>query len=58
VFPIMYIVFLFVGRGRTPYDPISGTIVIQEVQAGLDRSAAERRAFARGANMSAGYLSR
>jgi len=33
VFPIMYIVFLFVGRGRTPYDLISGTVVIQEVQA-------------------------
>ena len=32
VFPIMYVVFLFVGRGRTPYDLISGTIVIQEVQ--------------------------
>jgi uncharacterized RDD family membrane protein YckC len=43
VLPIMYIVFLFVGEGRTPYDLISGTIVIQEVQAGLDRSAAGRR---------------
>jgi uncharacterized RDD family membrane protein YckC len=31
VLPIIYVVFLLVGRGRTPYDLISGTIVIQEV---------------------------
>jgi len=31
--PIMYVAFLFVGQGRTPYDLISGTVVIQEVQA-------------------------
>jgi uncharacterized RDD family membrane protein YckC len=34
VLPIMYVVFLFVGKGRTPYDLLSGTVVIQEVQAG------------------------
>ena len=33
VLPIMYVAFLFVGQGRTPYDLISGTIVIREVQA-------------------------
>ena len=33
VLPIMYVAFLFVGQGRTPYDLISGTVVIQEVQA-------------------------
>jgi len=33
VLPIMYVVFLFVGQGRTPYDLISSTVVIQEVQA-------------------------
>jgi uncharacterized RDD family membrane protein YckC len=32
VLPIMYVVSLFVGQGRTPYDVISGTVVIQEVQ--------------------------
>jgi len=32
VLPIMYVAFLFVGQGRTPYDLISGTVVIQEVQ--------------------------
>jgi hypothetical protein len=29
--PIMYVVPLFVGQGRTPYDLISGTVVIPEV---------------------------
>ena len=33
VLPITYIVSLFVGQGRTPYDLISSTVVIQEVQA-------------------------
>lgn len=33
VLPITYVVFLFVGQGRTPYDHISGTVVIQEVPA-------------------------
>jgi hypothetical protein len=32
VLPIMYVAFLFVGQGRTPYDLISGTVVIQEAQ--------------------------
>jgi len=32
MFPVTYVVFLFVGRGRTPYDLISSTEVIQEVQ--------------------------
>jgi len=31
VLPIMYVVSLFVGQGRTPYDLISGTVVISEV---------------------------
>jgi uncharacterized RDD family membrane protein YckC len=31
VLPIMYVVSLFVGQGRTPYDLISGTVVIPEV---------------------------
>ena len=31
VLPIMYVAFLFVGQGRTPYDLISGTVVIPEV---------------------------
>jgi uncharacterized RDD family membrane protein YckC len=30
VLPIMYVVSLFVGQGRTPYDLISGTVVIPE----------------------------
>jgi uncharacterized RDD family membrane protein YckC len=58
VLPIMYIVFLFVGEGRTPYDLISGTIVIQEVQPALTAQPPDVEAFARGANMSAGHLSR
>lgn len=33
VLPIMYVASLFVGQGRTPYDLISGTVVIREVQA-------------------------
>jgi len=33
VLPITYVVSLFVGQGRTPYDLISSTVVIQEVQA-------------------------
>ena len=32
VLPVMYFVFLFVGPGRTPYDLMSSTVVIQEVQ--------------------------
>ena len=32
VLPIMYIAFLFIGCGRTPYDIMSSTVVIQEVQ--------------------------
>ena len=31
VLPIMYVVSLFVGQGRTPYDLVSGTVVIPEV---------------------------
>ena len=31
VLPILYVVSLFVGQGRTPYDLISGTVVIPEV---------------------------
>ena len=31
VLPIIYIVSLFVGQGRTPYDIVSGTVVIPEV---------------------------
>src|SRR5665647_1778336 len=31
VLPIIYVVSLFVGQGRTPYDLISGTVVIPEV---------------------------
>jgi hypothetical protein len=30
VLPIMYVASLFVGQGRTPYDLIAGTVVIQE----------------------------
>ena len=30
VLPIMYVVSLFVGKGRTPYDLVSGTVVIPE----------------------------
>jgi hypothetical protein len=33
VLPILYVAFLCVGQGRTPYDLVSGTVVIQEVQA-------------------------
>jgi hypothetical protein len=31
VLPIRYILSLFVGQGRTPYDLASGTVVIPEV---------------------------
>jgi len=31
VLPLMYVVSLFVGHGRTPYDLVSGTVVIPEV---------------------------
>jgi hypothetical protein len=32
VLPIMYVGSLFVGEGRAPYDRISGTIVIRDLQ--------------------------
>ena len=32
VLPVLYVGFLFVGEGRAPYDRISGTIVIRDLQ--------------------------